>query len=84
MKKEINAKVLAKKLKALKQDIIRDCVCNECGKSIVYIQVGHGSASVMCHYEKFEPEEITICTQVGHYQDGYKIHICKSKAVAEE
>ena len=79
----MNAKVLAKKLAKKTEQIIRGATCEHCGKEINYILRGHGGQMPLW-YQATELEQVIVVNQNGAGYQGYMVHDCESKAVAEE
>ena len=82
-KKEMNKKVLLKKLEKKTQEIIEGAQCDICGKPIIYILLaiqrdGAGMSSER-KYSKFKSKRIMITNQQGERREGYLEHECATK-----
>lgn len=70
-------KTLEQRLTKLTQQIIEGYPCPECGKKVVFIQLGHGSASYdKCFYACFNTKKVSITSQDGRGYIGYVSHKC--------
>ena len=70
-------KTLEQRLTKLTQQIIEGYPCPKCGEKVVFIQVGHGSASFdQCFYICCNAKKVGLTTQDGRWHEGYAKHKC--------